>query len=199
MNYWSQRGMDYFLVKRVFDATLSCIALILLSPLMFIIALIIVGLDGYPIIYWSKRIGANTRVFKMPKFRTMKPETPAVATHLLKSPDACMTLIGPFLRKTSLDELPQLWSILIGDMSLVGPRPALFNQTKLIVMRKNAGIDQLKPGLTGLAQVNGRDELTDAIKIQFDQKYLKNISFSLDLKIIGLTFIQVLFGKNVSH
>ena len=103
------------------------------------------------------------------------------------------------MRKTSLDELPQLWSILIGDMSLVGPRPALFNQTKLIVMRKNAGIDQLKPGLTGLAQVNGRDELTDAIKIQFDQKYLKNISFSLDLKIIGLTFIQVLFGKNVSH
>lgn len=191
--------LDYLYFKRVFDLIFSSIALILLSPLMLMIALIIAGLDGLPIMYWSKRIGGNSRVFQMPKFRTMKPETPAVATDLLKNPDTYMTCLGPFLRQTSLDELPQLWSILIGDMSFVGPRPALFNQTKLIVIRKDAGIDQLKPGLTGLAQVNGRDELTDTIKVQFDQIYLKNISFYLDLKIIYLTFIQVLFRKNVSH
>ena len=192
-------ALKYLHFKRVFDVLISGTALIVLSPLMLIIACINLGLNGFPIIYWSKRIGCNSEIFQMPKFRTMKPEAPTVATDLLKSPDAYLTHMGAFLRKTSLDELPQLWSIFIGDMSFVGPRPALFNQTKLILIRKDLGIDQLKPGLTGLAQVNGRDDLTDIIKVHFDQIYLKNLSFYLDLKIIGLTFIQVLLGKNVSH
>lgn len=191
--------LEYFHFKRIFDILFSSIAIVLLSPLILIIACVNLGLNGLPIIYWSKRIGCNSEIFQMPKFRTMKLETPTVATDLLKSPDAYMTYMGAFLRKTSLDELPQLWSILIGDMSFVGPRPALFNQTKLILIRKDAGIDQFKPGLTGLAQVNGRDDLTDITKVHFDQIYIKNLSFYLDLKIIGLTFIQVLFGKNVSH
>ena len=191
--------LEYFHFKRIFDVLLSSVAIVLLSPLILIIACVNLGLNGLPIIYWSKRIGCNSEIFQMPKFRTMKLETPTVATDLLKSPDAYMTHMGAFLRKTSLDELPQLWSILIGDMSFVGPRPALFNQTKLILIRKDAGIDQFKPGLTGLAQVNGRDDLTDITKVHFDQIYIKNLSFYLDLKIIGLTFIQVLFGKNVSH
>jgi len=191
--------LGYLYLKRVFDVTFSAIALITLSPILLTIACIIVVLDGLPIIYWSDRVGANGEIFQMPKFRTMKPGTPALATDLLQSPEAHMTWLGPFLRKTSLDELPQLWSILIDDMSFVGPRPALFNQTKLIALRKDAQIDELKPGLTGLAQINGRDELSDELKVQSDEQYLKNISFNLDLKIIALTFIQVLFGKNVSH
>jgi len=143
--------LDYLYFKRVFDLIFSSIALILLSPLMLMIALIIAGLDGLPIMYSSKRIGGNSRVFQMPKFRTMKPETPAVATDLLKNPDTYMTFLGPFLRQTSLDELPQLWSILIGDMSLVGPRPCLFNQKRLISERKKRGVFQARPGITGLA------------------------------------------------
>lgn len=191
--------LKYLYLKRVFDVILSAIALMALSPIILIIAFIIAVFDGLPIIYWSERIGVNGKIFLMPKFRSMKPETPEVATDLLHSPDAHMTSFGPFLRKTSLDELPQLWSILIGDMSFVGPRPALFNQTKLIALRKDARIDQLRPGLTGLAQISGRDELSDEVKVQFDEKYLKNASFYWDLKIIALTFIQVLFGKNVAH
>lgn len=186
-------------LKRLLDLTLSAIALIMLFPIILIIACIIAVFDGLPIIYWSDRVGVNGKIFQMPKLRTMKPGTPALATDLLQSPEAHMTWFGPFLRKTSLDELPQLWSIFIGDMSFVGPRPALFNQTNLISLRKDAQIDGLRPGLTGLAQINGRDELSDELKVQFDEQYLKNISFSLDLKIIALTFIQVLFGKNVSH
>ena len=189
----------YLEFKRVFDVTLSGILLALLSPLILIITLIILIFDGFPIIYWSDRIGIKSSIFKMPKYRTMKRETPAVATNLLRNPDSYMTNMGPILRKTSLDELPQLWSIFIGDMSFVGPRPALFNQVELISARKRMGIDQLKPGLTGLAQVNGRDELTDDVKVQFDAQYLKNISINLDLKIILMTFTQVIFGKNVSH
>jgi O-antigen biosynthesis protein WbqP len=191
--------LKYLYLKRVFDVILSAIALMALSPIILIIAFIIVVFDGLPILYWSDRSGVNGKIFQMPKFRSMKPETPAVATDLLQSPDDHMTLFGPFLRKASLDELPQLWSILIGDMSFVGPRPALFNQTKLIALRKDARIDQLRPGLTGLAQISGRDELSDEVKVQFDEKYLKNASFYWDLKIIALTFIQVLFGKNVAH
>ncbi|MBU3607787.1 sugar transferase [Polynucleobacter nymphae] len=191
--------LKYLYLKRVFDVILSAIALMALSPIILIIAFIIAVFDGLPILYWSDRSGVNGKIFQMPKFRSMKPDTPVVATDLLQSPDAHMTPFGPFLRKTSLDELPQLWSILIGDMSFVGPRPALFNQTKLIALRKDARIDQLRPGLTGLAQISGRDELSDEVKVQFDEKYLKNISFDLDLKIIALTFIQVLFGKNVAH
>ena len=191
--------LGYLYLKRILDVTLSAIALVILSPILLIISCIIAAIDGLPIIYWSDRIGVNGKIFKMPKLRTMKPGTPVLATDLLQSPEAHMTWFGPFLRKTSLDELPQLWSILIGDMSFVGPRPALFNQTKLIALRKNIRIDELRPGLTGLAQINGRDELSDELKAQFDEQYLKNISFNLDLKIIALTFIQVLFGKNVSH
>ena len=189
----------YLKFKRVFDVTLSGILLVLFSPLILIITLIILVFEGFPIIYWSDRIGIKSSIFKMPKYRTMKRETPAVATNLLRDPDTYLTQIGPILRKTSLDELPQLWSILIGDMSFVGPRPALFNQIELVSARKRMGIDQLKPGLTGLAQVNGRDELTDEVKVQFDAQYLKNISIKLDLKIILITFTQVIFGKNVSH
>ncbi len=191
--------LGYLYLKRVFDVALSAIALITLSPIILIIACLIAVFDGLPIIYWSDRIGVNGKIFQMPKLRTMKPETPVVATNLLQSPDAHMSRFGPFLRKTSLDELPQLWSIFIGDMSFVGPRPALFNQTKLIALRKDLGLDDLRPGLTGLAQINGRDELNDEVKVRFDEEYSKNISFDLDLKIIALTFIQVLFGKNVSH
>jgi O-antigen biosynthesis protein WbqP len=191
--------LGYLYLKRILDVTLSAIALIMLFPIILIIACIIAVFDGLPIIYWSDRVGVNGKIFQMPKLRTMKPETPAVATNLLQSPEACMTWFGPFLRKTSLDELPQLWSILVGDMSFIGPRPALFNQTKLISLRKDAQIDKLRPGLTGLAQISGRDELSDELKVQFDEGYLKNISFNLDLKIIALTFIQVLCGKNVSH
>lgn len=190
---------NYLDTKRFFDITLSIILLTLLSPLILFISLLILIFDQWPIIYWSERVGVQGSIFKMPKFRSMKQETPALATDLLDDPDVYMTQLGPFLRKTSLDELPQLWSILIGDMSFVGPRPALFNQMELIAKRKIMGIDKLKPGLTGLAQVNGRDELTDEQKVQFDNQYLKNISFNLDLKIISMTFTQVIFGKNISH
>ena len=191
--------LKYLYLKRIIDITLSAIALIMLAPIIWIISCIIAVFDGFPVLYWSDRIGVDGKIFQMPKFRTMKPEAPALATNLLQSPEGYMTRFGPFLRRTSLDELPQLWSILMGDMSFVGPRPALFNQTKLISLRKNARIDGLKPGLTGLAQINGRDELSDELKVKFDEQYFKNVSFDLDLKIIALTFIQVLFGKNISH
>jgi len=189
----------YLFFKRIFDVILSGALLLLLSPLIFIIASIILALEGLPIIYWSDRIGIGSEIFRMPKFRTMKIGTPTVPTDLLMTPEAYITQNGRFLRKTSLDELPQLWNILIGQMSFVGPRPALFNQVQLIDIRKEKGVDKLRPGLTGLAQVNGRDELTDFAKVQYDEVYLKNISFYLDLKIIALTFKQVFFSKNISH
>lgn len=192
-------SLRYSNLKRAFDMALSIITLMVLSPLIITICCIIAVFDGFPIIYWSDRVGVNSKIFQMPKFRTMRRETPVVATNLLQSPGAHMTRSGPWLRRTSLDELPQLWSILIGDMSFVGPRPALFNQNNLIALRKKARIDNLRPGLTGLAQINGRDDLDDGDKVQFDEKYLKNISFHLDLRIIALTFIQTIFSKNISH
>lgn len=192
-------SLRYSNLKRAFDMALSIIMLMALSPLIITICCIIAVFDGFPIIYWSDRVGVNSKTFQMPKFRTMRRETPVVATNLLQNPGAHMTRFGPLLRRTSLDELPQLWSILIGDMSFVGPRPALFNQNNLIALRKNARLDDLRPGLTGLAQINGRDELDDGDKVQFDEKYLKNISFHLDLKIIALTFIRTIFSKNISH
>lgn len=192
-------SLRYSNLKRAFDMALSIITLMALSPLIITICCIIAVFDGFPIIYWSDRVGVNSKIFQMPKFRTMRRETPVVATNLLQSPGAHMTRSGPWLRRTSLDELPQLWSILIGDMSFVGPRPALFNQNNLIALRKKARIDNLRPGLTGLAQINGRDDLDDGDKVQFDEKYLKNISFHLDLRIIALTFIQTIFSKNISH
>lgn len=152
-----------------------------------------------PVLYWSDRVGKDNHIFKMPKFRTMKVGTPAVATHLLKDSDLHLTPVGSFLRKSSLDELPQLLSIFMGDMSFVGPRPALFNQDDLIALRTQLGVDKLAPGLTGWAQVNGRDELSIPIKVQFDVEYLQNQSFWFDVKILGLTFLRVIRRSGVSH
>jgi len=152
-----------------------------------------------PAIYWSDRVGQRNRIFKMPKFRTMRVDTPAMATHLLADPDKALTSIGSFLRKSSLDELPQLWSILRGDMSFVGPRPALFNQYDLIALRTQCGVDALVPGLTGWAQVNGRDALSIPDKVQFDLQYLQKRSFTMDMKILYMTFVKVIRRAEVSH
>ncbi len=152
-----------------------------------------------PVLYWSDRVGRHNRIFRMPKFRSMRIGTPAVATHLLQDPDAWLTPIGAFLRKTSLDELPQLWSILAGDMSIVGPRPALFNQDDLIALRTERGVHELVPGLTGWAQVNGRDELPIPQKVELDVEYLRRRSFLFDLRIVWLTVIKVLRRDGVSH
>jgi O-antigen biosynthesis protein WbqP len=166
---------------------------------MIVIAFLIKHSDRGPILYWSNRVGKNNIVFKMPKFRTMKEGTPAIATHLLSNSDKYITRIGSLLRKSSLDELPQLWSILIGDMSFVGPRPALFNQDDLIALRIQYGLDQLVPGLTGWAQVNGRDELPIPIKVQYEVVYLQRQSFWLDMKILGLTLLRVSERSGISH
>ena len=152
-----------------------------------------------PILYWSQRIGRNNHPFKMPKFRTMKLETPVVATHLLDNPDTYLSPIGGFLRRYSLDELPQLFSVLKGDISLVGPRPALFNQKDLIALRKEKKIDKLLPGITGWAQVNGRDILSVSDKVDLDEVYMLRQSFWFDLKILWMTFLKVLSHKDVSH
>jgi O-antigen biosynthesis protein WbqP len=152
-----------------------------------------------PAVYWSDRVGRHNRNFRMPKFRSMRIGTPAVATHLLQDPDAWLTPIGAFLRKTSLDELPQLWSILVGDMSIVGPRPALFNQEDLIALRTERGVHELVPGLTGWAQVNGRDELPIPQKVELDVEYLRRRSFLFDLRILWLTVVKVLRRDGVSH
>ena len=152
-----------------------------------------------PAHYWGARVGRQNRIFKMPKFRTMRIDTPEVATHLLPDPDRWLTPIGSFLRKTSLDELPQLWSILKGDMSFVGPRPALFNQDDLVALRTERGIYLLTPGLTGWAQVNGRDELTIAEKVDFDAEYLARQSFLFDMRILWLTLVRVISRDAVSH
>jgi O-antigen biosynthesis protein WbqP len=152
-----------------------------------------------PALYWSDRVGRNNGIFKMPKFRSMKIDTPVVATHLLPGPKSVLIPIGGFLRKSSLDELPQLWSILKGDMSFVGPRPALFNQDDLIALRTEKGVDKLLPGLTGWAQVNGRDELPIPQKVDLDFEYLQKFSFILDLKILWMTFLKVVKRQDVSH
>jgi len=152
-----------------------------------------------PAIYWSERVGRNNKIFRMPKFRTMRVDTPTVPTHLMSDPEAYVTSIGKFLRRTSLDELPQLLSILVGDMSLVGPRPALFNQNDLIALRTEAGVDKMTPGLTGWAQINGRDDLSILVKVRFDVEYMRRRSFWLDMKIIVLTFVSVLHRRGVSH
>jgi O-antigen biosynthesis protein WbqP len=152
-----------------------------------------------PILYWSDRVGHQNKLFKMPKFRSMRVDTPAVATHLLNNPEQFLTPVGSFLRKSSLDELPQLWSIIKGDMSFVGPRPALFNQDDLIELRAKQGVDQLVPGLTGWAQINGRDELPIPEKVKMDVDYMNNQSLWLDLKIIYLTFVKVLHRDGIQH
>src|SRR5450830_1348486 len=186
-------------MKRLFDLIAgACSGLALLLPIVLVALAVRLTSKG-PALYWSDRVGRNNKIFKMPKFRSMQIGTPAVATHLLSNPDAHLTPIGSFLRKSSLDELPQLWSILVGDMSFVGPRPALFNQHDLIELRTQQGVHELVPGLTGWAQVNGRDELPIPQKVALDVVYLRQRSFWLDLKIIGLTVWKVLGSDNVAH
>ena len=186
-------------MKRCADFLLALILLVLFSLLWLCIALAIKITSAGPVLYWSDRVGRNNHLFRMPKFRTMRVGTPAVATHLLKEPDQFLTPIGKLLRRTSLDELPQLINVLSGEMSLVGPRPALFNQEDLIALRTAGGVDQLTPGVTGWAQVNGRDELPIPEKVKLDEWYLKNRSFWLDLKIIGMTVFKVIRKEGVVH
>jgi O-antigen biosynthesis protein WbqP len=186
-------------MKRVFDLAVAFMAAAILAFPIFVIALAVRLTSPGPALYWSDRVGRNNRIFKMPKFRSMRIDTPAVATHLLENPDQWLTPIGSFLRKSSLDELPQLWSILKGDMSFVGPRPALFNQDDLIALRTQHDVHELVPGLTGWAQVNGRDELPIPQKVQFDVEYLHRRSVVFDLKILWLTVLKVLVRDGVSH
>ena len=186
-------------MKRLFDFACSSMAFIFLAIPMLITALAVKLTSSGPILYWSDRVGKNNSIFKMPKFRTMRTDTPAVATHLLGDPDRWLTPIGKFLRKSSLDELPQLFSILTDDMSIVGPRPALFNQDDLVALRTEKGVHKLTPGLTGWAQINGRDELPIPVKVDFDVWYLDHRSFWLDLKIIVMTFVKVLRKEGVTH
>ena len=186
-------------MKKLFDLLLASVAgVILLMPLLLVSLLVRFTSKG-PVLYWSKRVGRNNQTFWMPKFRSMQMGTPAVATHLLCYPDVYLTPVGSFLRKSSLDELPQLWSIIKGDMSFVGPRPALFNQHDLIELRTQAGVHRLLPGLTGWAQINGRDELPIADKVALDRIYFENKSLFFDLKIIVLTGMKVLRRDNVTH
>jgi len=186
-------------MKRLFDFSLALFALlVLLIPLCWVAILVKLTSAG-PIVYWSDRVGRHNKIFKMPKFRTMRVDTPAVATHLLSDPAQFLTPVGSFLRKSSLDELPQLWSIFKGDMSFVGPRPALFNQDDLIALRTQYGVDAALPGLTGWAQINGRDELPIPVKVKLDVDYVNNQSFWLDLKIIFLTFLKVLGRDGIQH
>jgi O-antigen biosynthesis protein WbqP len=186
-------------VKRLFDLVLAVFTAVLIALPLCLIALSVRLTSKGPIFYWSDRIGQRNRIFRMPKFRSMRIGTPAVATHLLADPDAYLTPIGSFLRKSSLDELPQLWSILKGDMSFVGPRPALFNQDDLIALRTEHGVHELVPGLTGWAQVNGRDELPIPEKVTLDVEYMRRQSFGFDLRILWLTFVKVLRRDGVSH
>jgi O-antigen biosynthesis protein WbqP len=186
-------------VKRIFDLVLASLALaILLLPIVAVTILVRLTSTG-PALYWSDRVGQHNRIFKMPKFRTMRVGTPTVATHLLANPQSHLTPIGSFLRKSSLDELPQLWSIFKGDMSFVGPRPALYNQSDLIALRTECGVDVLVPGLTGWAQINGRDELPIPEKVALDQEYLNRKSLGFDVKIIVLTALKVIMRSGITH
>lgn len=186
-------------MKRSFDLLLALLASLILALPVLLVALLVRLTSQGPALYWSDRVGRHNRIFKMPKFRSMRIGTPAVATHLLQDPNAYLTPIGSFLRKSSLDELPQLWSILAGDMSFVGPRPALFNQDDLIGLRTEQGVHELTPGLTGWAQVNGRDELPIPEKVKLDAEYLRQQSLWFDIHILWLTFVKVLRRDGVSH
>ena len=186
-------------MKRIFDLLLGVAVLVLLvTPMLFIYITVRFSSRG-PALFWSDRIGKNNKIFKMPKFRSMLIDTPAVATHLLDNPDSYLSPIGGFLRRSSLDELPQIFSILKGDMSFVGPRPAFYNQDDLIALRTEKGVDKLLPGITGWAQVNGRDELSIPAKVALDVEYLKRQSFWFDMKILLMTFIKVVKRDGVSH
>ena len=186
-------------MKRSFDLLLALVAsVILVIPILLVATAVRLSSKG-PALYWSDRVGIDNAIFKMPKFRSMKIDTPAVATHLLDDPKSVLTPIGDFIRKSSLDELPQLWCILKGDMSFVGPRPALFNQDDLIALRTEKGVHRVIPGLTGWAQVNGRDELPIPQKVALDVEYLGRQSFFFDIKILWLTFMKVIKRDDVSH
>ncbi|WPE15935.1 sugar transferase [Candidatus Thioglobus autotrophicus] len=186
-------------MKRIFDLLLGIVILVLLVAPMLLIAIAVRLTSQGPALYWSERIGKNNKIFKMPKFRSMFIDTPAIATHLLNDSEFYLSPIGGFLRRTSLDELPQLLSVLKGEMSFVGPRPALFNQDDLIALRTEKGVDKLLPGITGWAQVNGRDELSIPDKVALDVEYLKYQSFWFDMKILWMTFLKVINRDGVSH
>ena len=187
------------MLKRLFDVAVALAGLAVLWPVLLVIAAAVrLGTPG-PAIHWSRRVGQNNCLFDMPKFRTMRMDAPDVATHLLDNPDQWLTRLGRALRRTSLDELPQLWSVLVGKMSLVGPRPALFNQDDLVVLRTAAGVCALRPGLTGWAQVNGRDELAIAEKVGLDSVYLRRRSFLFDLRILAMTARAAITGQGVRH
>ncbi len=186
-------------MKRFVDKVVAVVAACVLLILFAVIGLLVRLTSRGPALYWSDRVGRYNRIFRMPKFRTMRVDTPSVATHLLTDARSRLTPIGGFLRRTSLDELPQLWSILRGDMSFVGPRPALFNQDDLVILRTEQGVDQLLPGVTGWAQVNGRDKLSTADKVRLDAEYLRRRSMWLDLRIVMLTVLRVVRSESVSH
>lgn len=186
-------------MKRLFDLSMSFILIILLSPLFLLISSLILFSSGRPIVFFSKRAGINDSFFYMPKFRTMKVKTPQLATHLLENPDSYTTYFGNFLRKSSLDELPQFFSVLVGNMSFIGPRPALFNQNDLINLRKKNNLNNQKPGITGWAQINGRDELTIEEKVRLEKDYLKQKSIKLDIKILLMTLKKVFLRQGVKH
>ena len=186
-------------MKRLFDLFLAFMAAPILAFPVAVLAILVRLTSPGPALYWSDRVGRHNRIFRMPKFRSMRIGTPAVATHLLKDPKVYLTPIGSFLRRSSLDELPQLWSILVGDMSFVGPRPALFNQDDLIALRTELGVHELVPGLTGWAQINGRDELPIPEKVKLDAEYLRRRSLWFDIHILWLTFVKVVRRDGVSH
>ena len=186
-------------MNRISNMILAVLLLMLLFFPILIISLLVYISSGRPVLYWSDRIGKDRSIFSMPKFRTMRTNTPEIATHMLDDPDVFLTPIGRLLRKTSLDELPQIWSIIIGDMNFVGPRPALFNQDDLIDLRIKEGVDKLLPGITGWAQVNGRDELSIPDKVALDVEYMNRKSFCFDLKIIWMTFLKVINSQGISH
>jgi O-antigen biosynthesis protein WbqP len=187
------------MIKRAFDLALSFVLLLIFLMPILLIAIVIKLTSKGPAIHWSKRVGKNNKIFLMPKFRSMTVDTPQVATHLLSSSQNYVTSVGSFLRRTSLDELPQLWSVFIGDMSFVGPRPALFNQEDLVSLRTQFGIESLRPGITGWAQINGRDELAIPIKVQFDKHYLEKQSFYFDIQIMCMTFVKVFKAEGIRH
>ena len=186
-------------MKRSFDLVLALLLIAFLLIVMICVAILILITSRGPILYWSDRVGINNNLFKMPKFRSMRIDTPEVASHLLSNPESFRSPIGGFLRRSSLDELPQLFTILKGDMSFVGPRPALFNQDDLIALRTEKGVDKLLPGITGWAQINGRDELSIPDKVRLDAEYMQKQSFWLDVKIIWMTFLKVIKRDGVSH
>jgi O-antigen biosynthesis protein WbqP len=207
IDYYSQTPLnrlraDYCLpgnMKRLFDVVFCSILSTLFAVPMVLIAIAVKVTSKGPVLHWSTRVGRDNRIFQMPKFRTMHAGAPQVATHLLKNPDAYLTAIGGFLRRTSLDEIPQLFSVLRGDMTLVGPRPALFNQDDLIALRTASGVDRLRPGITGLAQINGRDGLPISEKVRLDSHYMKSYSFKLDVTILFMTAVKVARREGVSH